>query len=69
MGSRKIQVFVLICYMLKHVFKVKEKILRCPKLNYSRPEDGRKRQERINQFTAGQNQLKNAFILESMLEL
>lgn len=30
----------------------KKKIVRCPKLNYSWPEDDRKRQGEVNQLTA-----------------
>ena len=38
----------------------KEKIPRCPKSNYSRPEGGRKRQKGVHQLTAVQNQQKTA---------
>lgn len=48
----------------------KEKILGCLKLNYSRSDCGRKRQEEVSQLTtAGQKQQQTAHIPECKLEL
>lgn len=47
-----------------------EKKLRCPKLNYIRPEGGWRKRPEVNQLiTAGQNQQKTAYIPERMLEI